>query len=97
MRAGQYSRQDEPTRPSKGLDAQMCGLDHDSNTSVMEINEVEDENFQLDPKDVIHGGDEVERVGAQNESQFVKRMLDPRLPSKQEVEDHDLFHLPYRN
>ena len=78
---------DRVKRGDASLDKHVCETDDGSNTSVIELNEIEDE------KDVIHGGDEVERIGAQNEGQFVKRMLDLRLPSKQEVEDHNLIHL----
>ena len=27
----------------------------------------------------------------------VKKLIDPRLPTQREVEDHCLTHLPYRN
>ncbi len=27
----------------------------------------------------------------------IKKMLDPRLPTQAEVDDHNLTHLPYRN
>ena len=38
-----------------------------------------------------------ERVRPEREEGRVKRMIDPRRPTEQEVEDHNRTHLPYRN
>ena len=52
----------------------------------------------LGAKGVFGGtGFEAGRVGAHEESKFVKRLIDPRLPTEEEVAHHELTHLPYRN
>ena len=43
------------------------------------------------------GGDIVERVSKERDEENVRKMLDPRLPSEDEVRDHYRFHIPYRN
>ena len=44
------------------------------------------------------GGEEVVRFRATDEgNQFVRKMIDPKLPSQKDVEEHNLTHLPYRN
>ena len=44
------------------------------------------------------GGEEAVRFRATDEgNQFVKKMIDPKLPSQKDVEEHNLTHLPYRN
>ena len=40
-------------------------------------------------------GDDIE--GISRETRKTVRMLDPKLPSREEVEEHNLTHLPYRN
>ena len=42
-------------------------------------------------------GDEAGRLGAEEEGRFIKRLIDPRLPTEEEVEHHKRTHLPYRN
>ena len=43
------------------------------------------------------GGDIVERVSKERDEENVKKMIDPKLPSDEEVRDHYRFHIPYRN
>jgi hypothetical protein len=38
-----------------------------------------------------------ERIGLEKEEDVIKKMVDPKLPSQEEVERHNLTHLPYRN
>ena len=40
-------------------------------------------------------GAEAGRLGAEEEGRFIKRLIDPRLPTEEEVEHHMLTHLPY--
>ena len=40
---------------------------------------------------------EAGRIGAEEGGRFIKRLVDPRLPTEEEVEHHKLTHLPYRN
>ena len=42
-------------------------------------------------------GTEGERIRAEKEAPFVKKILDPTKPSEKEVEMHNLTHLPFRN
>ena len=42
-------------------------------------------------------GAEAGRVGAEEEGRFIKRLIDPRLPTEEEVEHHKLTHSQYRN
>ena len=59
----------------------------DSTTVLRPINDVEkegEEDLELP---------EEEQFGMRNP----RRMLDPKLPSQREVEEHNLTHLPYRN
>ena len=42
-------------------------------------------------------GFEAGRVNASEGGNFVRAMVDPRLPTEEEVANHELTHLPYRN
>ena len=59
----------------------------DSNKIARPINDVE----KVDGEDLELP--EEEQFGMRNP----RRMLDPKLPSQREVEEHNLTHLPYRN
>ena len=65
----------------------MCGSGLE-----FEINDVDDEDDTEEYK-----GIEVERKGKEGDKAIIKKLLDPRKPSEQEVEDHELYHVPYRN
>ena len=42
--------------------------------------------------------EEVERMGLEEEGKFIRKLVDPKLPSKEEVEKHfQMGHYPYRN
>ena len=59
----------------------------DSTTVLRPINPIEKEgDDELEPP-------EEEQFGMRNP----RRVLDPKLPSQREVEEHNLTHLPYRN
>ena len=45
----------------------------------------------------IHADDIIEKDMAEHGRREAARMNDPKLPSKAEVEAHNLTHLPYRN
>ena len=42
-------------------------------------------------------GVEAGRTDAREEGKFIKRLVDPSLPTEEEVGNHRLTHLPYRN
>jgi len=56
-------------------------------------NECESDEDDVCEKDK---GDVVERI-KREEYNTIKKMLDPKLPTEKEVEDHERFHIPYRN
>ena len=45
----------------------------------------------------IQGGEEVERCSPCLGPGTIRKLIDPRLPSQREVDEHNLTHLPYRN
>ena len=56
---------------------------------AQEVVEAEGETLQLQ--------EEVERRGSVEDKRMVKKMGDPRRPTLEEVEEHELTHIPYRN
>ena len=62
---------------------EVCGLDED----------------EMSDEEELRNGVDADRLRVQEETGGVmKRLLDPRLPSKEEVKEHELSgHLPYRN
>ena len=44
-----------------------------------------------------HGGADPIRLREEESTVVPKKLLDPRLPSQDEVDRHNLTHLPYRN
>ena len=56
-------------------------------------NECESDEDDVCEKDK---GDGVERI-KKEEDKTIKKMVDPKLPTEREVEDHERFHIPYRN
>ena len=88
MRAGQYAKQDEPLRPLKMTTEEMGVWSGEADMEIFEL---------ADEEELTQQGDEVERMKAQDESGQIRKMLDPRLPTQKEVDEHGLNHLPYRN
>ena len=67
---------------------------------IIEIDVIDDEVPQEVPQVGAAGvlgatGFEAGRVDAQEEGKFVKRLIDPRLPTEEEVAHHELTQLPY--
>ena len=51
-----------------------------------------------DEGELSFGGEEADRLRAtEGGHQFVKKMIDPKLPSQKDADEHYLTHLPYRN
>ena len=68
--------------------------------SVEEDGEVVDEKLVLEGEAMI--GEEIDRVedeqtGEQQEVRSVKASVAPKLPSKKDIEQHNLTHLTYRS
>ena len=40
---------------------------------------------------------EVERKGKEEDKRELRKLIDPRKPTQEEVDEHELTHLPYRN
>ena len=65
---------------------------------IIEIDAIDDDVPQVGAAGVLGAtGFEAGRLDAQEEGKFVKRLIDPRLPTEEEVAHHELTHLPYRN
>jgi len=60
---------------------------------------VDDEVMELDPEggEKIVMGEEAVRIGKEDGIREFRKLVDPLKPSKAEVDDHNLFHTPYRN
>ena len=84
MRARRYDR-DKSVSPIVDEDEEIMANECDSDG--------ENEDVICEPC----GGDIVERVSKDREDENVRKMLDPKLPSEEEVTDHYRFQIPYRN
>ena len=70
--------------------------------SPLEVENVGDEivvdSDADDEGEVVEGGDQVERLALEKEGAIVTKLIDPKLPTQEEVEDHYVRgHFPYRN
>ena len=68
-----------------------------SSVRPLNINEIDgeadDEGVEADPT-----GEDCERIGMGDEGKFVRKLLDPLLPSEKDVDDHWIRgHVPFRN
>ena len=63
----------------------ICGVDDE----VMELEAEESEKIVM--------GEEALRIGRDDGVRGFRKLVDPLKPNKEEVDDHDLFHTPYRN
>ena len=57
----------------------------------------EDDDDDVKCDECLGDSGKPERIDPGEDERLVKRLGDPRLPSKEEVEDHERTHLPYRN
>ena len=73
---------EKPLSPLCGV----CGID----------DPISDE-MELEEEGIISGGTEADKMGKESDDRDVRQLIDPRKPTQKEVEEHDLFHLPYRN
>jgi hypothetical protein len=70
--------------------------------SPLEVDEQRDEIVvESDADDeggVVEAGDQVERLALGRDGAIVRKLIDPKLPSEKEVEEHYVRgHFPYRN
>ena len=63
------------------------------------VNEEEPSEGEEDEADVEGKADRMktERIKAPRAERALKQLIDPRLPTEKEVEEHNRTHLPYRN
>ena len=67
----------------------VCGVDEDDGLSM----EVEDK----DEKKESYKAVDAERKGKEEDKREIRMLIDPRRPTKEEVDEHELTHLPCRN
>ncbi len=79
---------EKPLRPDKRVRA--CEVDDDDGKS-MEA-EAEDEE-----KEKSYKGIDADRLEKEGDKRRIRRLIDPRKPTQEEVDEHELTHLPYRN
>ena len=70
--------------------------------SVRPLNEIDVDNVSdadnEETMEVEEAGEECERLALEKEGDVIKRLIDPLLPSKKDVEEHWIRgHVPYRN
>lgn len=84
MRAGDHVREDGgPVSPEGGV----MGVDGAGEEA--DEAEEQEETLQLE--------EDVERHAGIVDKRLVRKMVDPRKPTAEEVKEHDLTHIPYRN
>ena len=67
----------------------MCGVGDEEGLS-MEAEDGEEKKGSFKAVDA-------ERKGKEEDGRDMRKLIDPRRPTKEEVDEHDLTHLPYRN
>ena len=64
----------------------------------LEVAEIDVESDADDEGGIVEAGDQVERLALGKEGAIVRKLVDPKLPSEKEVEEHYVRgHFPYRN
>ena len=107
MKASPQNQRVVSPKPGKlvEVDGRIMGVDAvgemvEVGGKVIEVCEVEDE-VPLEDAGATGvlgaAGFEAGRVNASEGGNFVRAMVDPRLPTEEEVANHELTHLPYRN
>jgi len=79
---------EKPLRPDEGV--RVCEIDDDDGKS-MEAEAEEEE------KEKSYKGIEADRLEKEGDKREIRRLIDPRKPTKEEVDEHELTHVPYRN
>ena len=71
---------------------QICGVDDEE----MQL-EGEGEVERQEGEEKIVMGEEAKKVSRDDGVRSFRKLVDPLKPNKLEVDEHDLFHTPYRN
>ena len=64
---------------------------------VMNVNDSDADDEGMEEMRNEMGGEACERIGLEKEEDVIRNLKDPKLPTREEVEKHNLTHLPYRN
>ena len=60
--------------------------------------DIQDVDSEAEGEGIEERGEEAVRIKAEKEDEVVRKLVDPKLPSLKEVDDHWVAgHLPYRN
>jgi len=87
--AGPEVSTEKPLSPLCGI----CGIDDPLDDSI----ELEENGESEEAGAIIQGGTEAIKLGKDSDEREVRKLIDPRKPTKEEVDLHDMFHSPYRN
>ena len=68
----------------------------DNENDVM-ANECDSDGDDEQEGNVIRGGEDPERLVLPRDNEVIRKVIDPKLPSKMEIDMYNLTHLPYRN
>ena len=71
------------------MECGVCGVD-DSDGLRMEVEEREEKKESYKAVDA-------ERKGKEEDKRDLRMLIDPRRPTKEKVDEHELTHPPYRN
>ena len=73
-------------------------MEEESGTNFREEERGTKEEEGESDRESLGEGEEGERIGLEEEGEFVRKMLDPKLPTQEEVDKHwTMGHIPYRN
>ena len=93
---GGEASDDEADSEEEGGGCLVCGVEGGGEGESEEGGEESDEEGERvvveEPR-----AEEVERIRAVKDERRVKELVDPRRPTRKEVEEHERTHLPYRN
>ena len=94
------------TITSKGGSVEEVSTDDDSN-GFLEIDDLSEDDEKVDEKedqdiefegDEPTGGEETERVYLEKEDEFIRKLIDPKMPTEEEIKIHELRgHVDFRN
>ncbi len=73
----------EPVRPEES--GGVCGVDEEDGLT-METAEEE--------KEKVYKGIEVEKIGKEGDKRDMRKLIDPRKPTEEEVSEHELIAIP---
>ena len=88
-RSIEKSEIEKPLRPDERV--RVCEVEDEEDGKSMEA-EAEDEE-----KEKSYKGIEAERLEKEGDKREIRKLIDPRKPTVEEIDEHELTHVPYRN